>query len=588
MSEPLEVVIIGNHVRNVTAEAAASGAIARHGLVSDQSVMWNMAGDYFYQYKDPLDIDSVVEFHDPELRSRLKLPDEEEEQQASGRPRPTTATPPPPEFIPDNAQARAVCLSPDVCRTPEKPIPYVVWGQGCDDRNYSPNVRSNGDTVKHAQSVFTSTYGDEPGIGKGVCSGTVGQQVEPVTSSDTVRVNGIPTQRHSDRCTMNNGNCPGEYVHVQSVDTHSPPDATDEEDRNQAQKGWDGFYENSAEAQMIGDGLKRAGDYIGDPSLIGQDIEAGIDAIPTFEEAKQWGSDVATGIGNKAQDVWNDPGGAAEDAWNWGVDSIKGAWDGTVDAYDEGGVSQAGGHVLAGVLGVINPFRKAKMVGTVADGLGDVGQAARRLERHDGPDGHRPPHDRHQNESESNRQGGDGKGDTNNGQNGVRSSRTLAVRCFDLPRGVDRDEFRRQLKEQQDTIGKMTADEMAYAHTVLDHARDAWAQSGRKGSFTNLLRDGKAQEAARAEFEGSLREQGLSRAEIREQMASVNATHYLDIIAGGDPSDLGIGGGAENQRIGPMWTQEGRAESLRAEANRLRAEGHAGQLMNVDLKICGE
>lgn len=78
------------------------------------------------------------------------------------------------------------------------------------------------------------------------------------------------------------------------------------------------------------------------------------------------------------------------------------------------------------------------------------------------------------------------------GAQGARSTRKLRVRCFDLPRGVNRDEFRRQLKEQQATIRSMTADDMAYAHTVLDHAREAWAGSGKKGSFTNLLRDGKA------------------------------------------------------------------------------------------------
>ncbi|WP_370649738.1 polymorphic toxin type 15 domain-containing protein [Neorhizobium galegae] len=75
---------------------------------------------------------------------------------------------------------------------------------------------------------------------------------------------------------------------------------------------------------------------------------------------------------------------------------------------------------------------------------------------------------------------------------------------------------------------------------------------------------------------------------MREQMASVNATHYLDIIAGGDPRELGIGGGAENQRIGPMWTQGGRAEALRTDADQKRTNGQAHQLMDVELNICGE
>ncbi|MFD1743839.1 PAAR-like domain-containing protein, partial [Rhizobium helianthi] len=41
-------------------------------------------------------------------------------------------------------------------------------------------------------SKFSCCYGDEPGVGKGVKSGTVGDVVEPVTSSTIVRANGIP------------------------------------------------------------------------------------------------------------------------------------------------------------------------------------------------------------------------------------------------------------------------------------------------------------------------------------------------------------------------------------------------------------
>jgi hypothetical protein len=76
--------------------------------------------------------------------------------------------------------------------------------------------------------------------------------------------------------------------------------------------------------------------------------------------------------------------------------------------------------------------------------------------------------------------------------------------------------------------------------------------------------------------------------EIKKIMSSVNATHYLDIIAGGDLSSVGIGGAVENQRIGPMWTQNGRVEELRQEAARMRAAGQADKLMQVTLRICGE
>ncbi|OLP44984.1 hypothetical protein BJF95_05250 [Rhizobium oryziradicis] len=62
--------------------------------------------------------------------------------------------------------------------------------------------------VKRLDSTFSKPYGDEFCTGKDVKSGTVGDVVEPVTSSAIVRANGISVQRHTDRCTLNNGNCP--------------------------------------------------------------------------------------------------------------------------------------------------------------------------------------------------------------------------------------------------------------------------------------------------------------------------------------------------------------------------------------------
>ncbi len=61
-----------------------------------------------------------------------------------------------------------------------------------------------------------------------------------------MRANGIPVQRHTDRCTLNNGNCPGEYVHVKSTATHPAPDAKDQQDQTRDEriadyaksKGW--------------------------------------------------------------------------------------------------------------------------------------------------------------------------------------------------------------------------------------------------------------------------------------------------------------------------------------------------------------
>jgi hypothetical protein len=136
-------------------------------------------------------------------------------------------------------------------------------------------------------------------------------------------------------------------------------------------------------------------------------------------------------------------------------------------------------------------------------------------------------------------------------------------------------------------------DDMAYAHAVLDPAQAHWRANGGKGSFTDLLRAKKARDRAQIKQREQLRSQGLSKSEVDEIMSGLDATHYLDIIAGGNPSALGVGGSRENQRIGPAWahtnTPSGtsRADQLRSTAEDMRRNGLSGQKMDhVRLRAC--
>jgi hypothetical protein len=479
-------------------------------------------------------------------------------------PPPTAPVPHPPELIPDTAEALAVYTSPDVVKVGNKPVPFAVHGKGSDDQNYSPDVRSNGKVIKRHNSRMTTTYGAEPGDA-GVKSGTEGQAVEPVSSSPIVRANGIPVQRHSDTCTLNNGNCPGEYVHVKSTEINKAPDGNDEGDkRSQAEKGWDGFYNNSSEAQAIGAGINRAGEYIGDPSLIGQDIKSAYEALPTGAEVVEFGENVAAGAVEGAKYIVNNPREAATGAWNWGVDGLKGLWGGVTDAYDEGGVSQAGGHLLAAGLSVVNPLKKAKWAGKAAEELGDAAKTERRAK-----------------DAVERERKGEEKGD-----DGARSTRELDVHCFEIPDKLKGKtaEYRRQLDEQMKYINEnMTADDMAYAHWVLE-----------KAGGTGPLRQPYLQQKHRAWYKSYLREQGKTEAEITEMTAGTAATHFLDMVAGGNPAIFStdaagnpvLGDTDVNSDVGNQWTQRGRAASLREEAERMRKEGRAGEKMRVVLKPC--
>ncbi len=167
------------------------------------------------------------------------LPDNGKQAAKGPRVTPAAADPPPPELIPADSNALAVCLSPDVCKSPDKPVPYMSWGKASDEQNYSPDVRSNGMVIKRQDSMFFRCYGDEPGVGLGCKSGTVGDVVEPVTSSGIVRANGVWVQRHNDRCTLNSGNTDGEYVYVQSTEEQKAPDGSDQDDKAWYEKAWD-------------------------------------------------------------------------------------------------------------------------------------------------------------------------------------------------------------------------------------------------------------------------------------------------------------------------------------------------------------
>ena len=67
-----------------------------------------------------------------------------------------------------------------------------------------------------------------------------------------MRASGIPIQRHTDICTPNNGNCPGEYIHVQSTETTPAPDGRDEQDKAWYERAWD----------WTGDRLNEAGEAL--------------------------------------------------------------------------------------------------------------------------------------------------------------------------------------------------------------------------------------------------------------------------------------------------------------------------------------
>ena len=116
------------------------------------------------------------------------------------------------------SKAVVVSMAPDVCKTPKggPPVPYNIIAKLHLSENVSPNVNFISCPAFTIISNTKKVWGDEPGIGKGVKSFTVGEKAEPITKSSTVRINGNWVVRHDDAFHMNNKNTMGKLVYTGS------------------------------------------------------------------------------------------------------------------------------------------------------------------------------------------------------------------------------------------------------------------------------------------------------------------------------------------------------------------------------------
>jgi len=159
----------------------------------------------------------------------------------------------------------------------------------------------------------------------------------------------------------------------------------------------------------------------------------------------------------------------------------------------------------------------------------------------------------------------------------------LEVKCFKKPEGLDEREFLRQLKEQEDTINSLSAEMLLKRRQAIDAA-----------GGTKALRDPGAQKAARKNYERK-RLQELARKRIvgekaedmiSKELKELAATHKLDIIAGGDPSDIsGMGDKRANSSIGSQW-KGARSQSLEDQAKQMKNSGAGTEKMRVKLRKC--
>lgn len=271
----------------------------------------------------------------------------------------------PPEGVHWDAEPRAVCLAPDVCKTKVGstlvPVPYQVWGKAEDAQNFSTSVYFRGTPAMRFNSVFSKTYGDEPAQDKGgVKSGDRSGKVEPTSHSPTVNIQNSPAVRHRDRVTLNGGNTPGEIVLSRDQASYgskaapSPP-ATGAADEPRGMGGQ--FYDHSPTLQDLNAAKEKVSEWWHDPSAIGRDAQAAAEwakSVPgdlkrAGEQAWQWAT-------------WDHVKEAPGQVWGWGKDQAQKGWAHGKDVYRKDGV---GGLATAGLaLGVevFNPVEKLKML----------------------------------------------------------------------------------------------------------------------------------------------------------------------------------------------------------------------------------
>lgn len=120
--------------------------------------------------------------------------------------------------------AKVVSISPDVCLTPignaVVPIPYAITATLTDDSKSCKSVRIDGKQTYNFATIVTKCSGDEPGVKKGVKSGTVGDICQPKSHAPSVRIEGKYAIRNRDQFWMNSGNTIGELILQRSLDKH--------------------------------------------------------------------------------------------------------------------------------------------------------------------------------------------------------------------------------------------------------------------------------------------------------------------------------------------------------------------------------
>jgi hypothetical protein len=157
------------------------------------------------------------------------------------------------------------------------------------------------------------------------------------------------------------------------------------------------------------------------------------------------------------------------------------------------------------------------------------------------------------------------------------------IDCFNPPEGADPEEFRRQLKEQQDTINNAKPDDLLNRiQKYKDNRRPSDDARDRKTVRDSYRSDRTKELEEKFLDEGHSDYEQMAKKQVAEEMAKLAATHTLDLVAGGDGSISGMGDASVNSSMGAQWKGR-RVEQLKKHAENAQRRG---KKMNVSLEEC--
>jgi hypothetical protein len=275
------------------------------------------------------------------------------------------------------SKAIVVVTTPDVCKSPTVPTPFVSYSKFDLSIMTADTVRMTRCVSFTKESRLSMTMADQGGVGGGLKSQVFGGMCRPFKGwSSTVRAQGSEVCRHDVIMEVNcagpdgPGNTFGKVIYIESITCASISEVgeitVDEPKEKESDEADD---ENSSENENPKENAGTKADEGGFGKEAGQRIKNEIDGIKqsgedlydlaTSPEARKKALDTAKETLDSAA---KDPVGFGIEAGTEVANDIKEPFETAGGQFSKGDVGGAAASVGYGILNIFNPFKKVKIL----------------------------------------------------------------------------------------------------------------------------------------------------------------------------------------------------------------------------------